>query len=298
MAQSARAKLILGTVQFGLDYGITNKSGRPDDNEMDAILLGVSGVVDTLDTSIKYGDALDRLSRTSAEGFSIVTKIQGNSPQSVAAEIQDTLDRLDRGYVEVVMFHDPKLFADRTLAIEVAAALQAEKNAGRIRRIGASLYDRRDVHAALDVFRPDVLQLPSSIADRRLLDDGTLSECAHQGIELHFRSLFLQGLLLQNAENLPPGFEGLAPLLCELDRLASTLKVSRQTLCLAWGANLPGAGGLVCGVSSFAEIQPLLNAYENAFAPPIEQGLTELARLIPVDAELLDPRTWPNLSKN
>jgi aryl-alcohol dehydrogenase-like predicted oxidoreductase len=285
--------LILGTAQFGLDYGITNRDGRVNDDALEAILKHARDRLEWLDTSIKYGDALTRLGRDSARSFSIVTKIDGIDAQTISGEIEESLRRLRRDRLDVVLFHTPTVFDDRQRATEAVAALREEVSRGRVGRIGASLYDGGDVEKVLAVFTPDIVQLPANIADPRLLDDGTALALQKAGIDIHYRSAFLQGLLLSECHQLPAGFDDLASLLVALDGLASRHGITRQQLCMAWVMAMPGARGLVCGVAKLEELDVLIASHTVAATLDLGLELADIARSIVLEDWLLDPRKWP-----
>lgn len=287
--------LILGTAQFGLDYGITNSDGRVGEEALDLILQQARERLHWLDTSIKYGNALSRLCRDSARPFAIVTKIDGADPAGISGEIDETLRELGRDRLDVVLFHTPAIFDDRVRASEAAAALQDEVSRGRVSRIGASLYDAREVGLALAAFTPQVLQMPASVADRRLLADGTAADLERAGIEVHYRSAFLQGLLLSTPERLAPQFGALVPLLVALDALAERLNVTRQALCMQWVMSMPAARGIVCGVAKPDELEALIAAHRTAAVRDNARDIAEIAGKVELDAALLDPRIWPKL---
>ncbi|MBJ3785052.1 aldo/keto reductase [Devosia sediminis] len=284
--------LILGTAQFGLDYGITNREGRVSDEVLDAILGSAQGQLRWLDSSIKYGDALARLGRDSAQPFSVVTKIDGIDAKAIADEITQSLRLLRRDRLDVVLFHTPSIFEDRQRALEAVGALHEQVELGRVSRIGASLYDTSDVERTLAVFTPDVVQLPASIADTRLLNDGTARALHRAGIDIHYRSVFLQGLLLADRRQLPTTFESLAPLLSALDDLASRHSATRQQLCMAWVMSMPGARGLVCGLSKREELDELLASYTGAVSLDLVDELAAIARSNRSEESVLDPRQW------
>lgn len=288
--------LILGTAQFGLDYGITNRNGQVTDETLDTILAHAHKRLTWLDTSIKYGDALARLSRDSARPFSIVTKIDGTDPEAISAEIEESLRQLHRDRLDIVLFHTPTIFDDRQRAAEAAAALRAEVERGRVGHIGASLYDRKDVENALTAFRPDIVQLPASIADTRLLDDGTATGLERLGIDIHYRSVFLQGLLLSEPHRLPSAFRPLANLLAAIDRIADRHGVTRQDLCMGWVMAMPGARGLVCGVVNASELDKLVASHAAASALTMNEEVAEMVRLISIEDWMRDPRQWSQRS--
>lgn len=286
-------ELVLGTAQFGLPYGVTNTAGQPSLEQCAAMLETAAPQISWLDTSINYGSALDRLGGLpEARPFSIVTKINGQRADDVAREIDQILLSLGRDHVDTVLFHDPKLFFDAVQAAESVAALQHIRAQGKISRVGVSLYGVDDIERCLKVFVPDLMQLPASAADNRLTNAGVLPDLQARGVALHIRSIFLQGLLLQQAESLPKKFRALIPLLNGLDRVAGELGVSRQAACLAAVMGLPGVEALVCGVTTKDELSTLVSAFAEANTIYGSDDLAALIGRFAFEASVLDPRMW------
>ncbi len=184
-------KLGLGTVQFGQAYGVSNTGGQVPAAEASAILARASQAgVNLLDTAANYGQAENVLAELNTAPFRIVTK-------TISA----------RGGVEAVVARaraSAKALKADTLLVHAAAdltdeklwpALQALKAEGVFRKIGISVYVADKPAELAARFKPDVMQLPFSLLDQRLLADGTLARLNDLGVEIHARSLFLQGLL-------------------------------------------------------------------------------------------------------
>lgn len=286
-------ELVLGTAQFGLPYGVTNTIGQPSLEQCAAMLAAANPQISCLDTSINYGSALERLGQLpQSRNFKIITKINGQSAGSVEREVEQTLLSLSLDRVDTVLFHDPKLFLDAMRATESVAALKEMQARGKVLRIGASLYGVDDIERCLEVFVPDVIQLPASAADDRLAVAGIFPDLQAHGIKLHVRSIFLQGLLLQQPATLSDNFAALTPLLKALDRVAGKLNVSRQAVCMAAVMKLPGVEALVCGVTTEDELTTLVSAFVAAKSIAESDDLIASIGHFALESSILDPRAW------
>lgn len=209
-------QLGLGTVQFGLDYGVSNRRGRTPEPEVRRILeLAATGGVRVLDTAAAYGDSEAVLGRCLAaeSPFRIVTKTAplrqargaAAAPDLVREGFARSLERLGRDAVDGLLAHH----ADDLLGPggdDIFAVLDGLRRQGLARRIGLSVYDGAQIDAALDRYDVDLVQVPASVLDQRLVAGGQLRRLRERGVEVHVRSVFLQGLLLLDPAAAPPYF--------------------------------------------------------------------------------------------
>ena len=201
-------KLGLGTVQFGQSYGISNTRGQVPFGEVaNIVALANQAGVTLIDTAANYGTAEPVLAQLDTSSFRIVTKTIGlkNGVDAVVSRVRQSAALLN---FDTLLVHA----ADDLGGAEGKAlwdALKKERDKGLFRKLGISVYvaDRPAELAAQ--FRPDVMQVPFSLLDQRLLADGTLACLADMGIEIHARSIFLQGLLF--LQSLPEKFQRAAP---------------------------------------------------------------------------------------
>lgn len=216
-------RLGLGTVQFGFDYGVANVSGRPDDDEVRNILRdAVDCGIETIDTAAAYGDSeavLGRcLPRTAA--VRLVTKTrplrERMEESDAAAWVREgfvrSLQRLRRDSVDALLVHHA---ADLLgpLGAAIFSELARLRKEGRVRRIGLSAYTGAEVDAALERYDIDLIQIPVNVLDQRLLSGGQLLRLRERAVEIHVRSVFLQGLLLMEPANVPAYFSTIRPML-------------------------------------------------------------------------------------
>jgi len=291
-------KLGLGTVQFGLAYGVTNERGQVPAAEVRAIVAAaIAAGIDLFDTAAAYGDSESVLGQAleSLTDVRIVSKLPPLAADRIgAAEIeqcraalQRSLAQLRRPSIYGLLLHRPddlrKPGAERLVAL-----LEELKGAGTVARIGISAYDRAQIELALDCFPLDAVQVPVNLLDQRLLQDGTLARLRHRNVEVHARSAFLQGALLAEPSSLPAHFAPHRDRLSAVGRAAERAGLSRLALCLRFVLDQPVIDRVIVGVTGLAELQQILAAATDA--TPLPEGLASLAS---DDPRLVNPALWP-----
>ncbi len=196
------SRLVLGTVQFGMSYGIASAGKRVSFEEAFSILnyATISGI-NTLDTAVSYGDSETRLGRMNIEQWRVVSKLP-NLPdnckdvtQWVTSSVHESLERLRISSMDSLLLHRPQNLLSPQ-GEELYSAMEHLKRQGLVNKIGISIYDPTELDILLKEFIVDIVQAPFSIVDRRLESSGWLKQFKNEGIEVHARSVFLQGLLL------------------------------------------------------------------------------------------------------
>lgn len=288
-------KLALGTVQFGLEYGIANESGRVDLDEAGKILAAASGCgVDMLDTAIAYGDSERTLGQIGVAGWRIISKLPAMPDECtdvagwVDTQIAGSLARLRVDRLHAVLLHRPdQLFGDR--GKELLEALEGLKARGNTEKIGISVYAPDELARLSDGMRFDLVQAPLNILDRRLVHTGWARRMKRQGVELHVRSAFLQGLLLMPASRRPAKFERWQSLWSEWTRWLNETNLTPLEACLRYVLSVAEVDKVVIGVNSVAQLREILAAAEG-------RSLTSLPQWPqPVDVELVNPNRWNQL---
>lgn len=234
-------KIVLGTAQFGLDYGISNQAGMVTLEEMAEILdfCRIQGL-DCLDTAAGYGESEHRLGQFDLTPFKIITKLIG------AGELALSLEKLRVGKVYGLMFHREDEVTDTAYARFVAY-----KQQGMTEKIGVSVYSPQCLAEIIDRYEIDLVQLPLNLLDQRFVP--MLSLLHQRGIEVHTRSAFLQGLLLMNPEQVHPYFDAIKPKLSTLPqpRLAHALRFCLAQECV---------DKIVVGCTSLRELQEIVQS--------------------------------------
>ena len=206
-------KLALGTVQFGLDYGVANTIGQVDKNEVKKILtFAKQEGINTLDTAIGYGDSEKYLGQAGMDGWNVITKLPEIKAEHsdidfwVNSQINNSLLHLNVLSVSGVLLHRPLQLLEKN-GLRLWSSLEDLKERGIVKKVGFSVYEPDDLDKLWEAgFLPDIVQAPYNIFDQRLKDSGWLSKLNSNKIEVHTRSVFLQGLLLMSSDKRPKYF--------------------------------------------------------------------------------------------
>lgn len=287
----ASQRLVLGTAQFGLPYGVANRGGRVSREEAARILDYARSVgLDTLDTAIAYGDSEQRLGEIGIGRWHVVSKLPAvpESCTNVAGWVRESvavsLSRLKIKKLRGLLLHRPQQLLEVS-GQALYAALNTLKIEGLVEKIGISIYDPDELDALWPHFRLDLVQVPFNILDRRLSTTSWLTRLKRAGTEVHVRSVFLQGLLLMDAASRPAYFQPWQPLWDQWHRWHAENKFSPLQTCLGFVLAQPQIDRVIIGVDSLKHLQDILAVInEVRIEPP--------ANLISADVELINPSKW------
>ena len=284
------ARLGLGTAQFGRDYGVSNTRGRLTSAEAAATLqVAAAAGMRLLDTGADYGEAEAMLGASLPRPcpFAVVTRtvrVTGGV-DAVEAQARASLQRLGLDRADALLVD----CAADLLGPEGPALwkrMRRLKDGGLFARIGISANREDDPLGLARRFKPDLMQLPLSLLDQRLAADGVLEEVAALDIDIHLRSIFLQGLLFLPGHGLPPRLAEAAPRLSRIRRTIAEAGADPLQAALAFALGRPEASAVIVGVASAAELRAIIAA---AGAVPPVLDWTSLA----LDhAIALDPQRW------
>lgn len=277
-------RLALGTVQFGLNYGISNHDGQVSDEELDAIIaLARQAGIDTLDTAQAYGNAEQRLGQRDISGLTIIDKLAPRLPLSdVKAAVSNSLHLLGRKRLDGLLLHrsqdaSPALF-------ELLTDLQQQ---GTIGKLGISVYSPEELDAWSAAGYPlELVQLPANLLDQRFLRTGWLDKLVDMGCEIHVRSLFLQGLLLMQPAQRPAYFQRFATALERFDHWHPSIAPLGKALSIMTA--LPQVSRFVVGVCHAQELDAIVAASQAQH----ECYEADIAHLASMEQELINPGLW------
>lgn len=282
-------KLVLGTVQLGLPYGINNKAGKPGMAEAHTILSkAASAGIAYLDSAEAYGDAHavigSYLKNCKGPSFEIISKFVGDEIP-LKQKVENTLSQLGKNSLYALMYHR---FSDYTSG-KYANELLDLRNSGKIDKIGVSLYSERELELTISDPGITVLQVPFNLFDASPLKARLLTEARGHGKEIHVRSVFLQGLLFRDPEELTGNLQALKEPLRLVHNYLKHSGVGIREACLNYALHQPYVDYVVIGVETKKQLEENLNAVKEQF--PLE--LLEQGMPIKIeDRELLNPSNW------
>jgi aryl-alcohol dehydrogenase-like predicted oxidoreductase len=286
-------KLGLGTVQWGLDYGISNRDGKTTSDEVGLILAAATqSGIRVLDTAALYGDAEAVIGQHPLDSFHVVTKTPRYARSEITpADADELLSTFKRSLVRLGTPAVYGLLAHHANDLLVPGgeylidAMLELKQAGEVGRVGVSVYDGGQIASILDRFTPDIVQLPVNVFDQRLIEDGSLDRLSALGVEIHARSVFLQGVLLMDQADIP---DVLAPLFPNVEAWHTACRDQGLTPLQAALAFVCGLDAIHCclvGVQNQSQLAACLWAAENAH-PFDARGLASN------DPAFVNPANW------
>jgi aryl-alcohol dehydrogenase-like predicted oxidoreductase len=281
-------KLALGTVQFGLNYGITNKDGLVSKDEVDKILtLAQCNNLYTLDTAAAYGDSELVLGELANNEFQVISKIPSfsGSHDSVEKSVYKTLKRLNRESIYGLMLHDENDIKN----IKQYDELSNLKKDKVVDKIGCSFYTLEALEFALDKnIQLDIIQIPASCLDQRFEKSGLLVRAKEKGIEVHCRSLFLQGLLLSR-DILPLKLIKYKSEIDSFFKFSELNAITPMDLALSYIYQSKYIDYGVVGCQSKLQLEQIISSYRNIEKKQLSLPLKQLASSSEL---LLNPSLW------
>jgi aryl-alcohol dehydrogenase-like predicted oxidoreductase len=263
-------KLGLGTVQWGLPYGISNHGGVTPPRTVSMILAEARRFgVSLLDTGSLYGEAESVLGANALDEFRVVTKTPrfatSTITQAQASQLEEvfrrSLERLSCARIYGLLAHHANdlLVPGGKRLLHAMSDLRQQ---GRVEKIGVSVYDGEQLDAVLNVFTPDIVQLPLSVLDQRMLVDGHLERLSEKGVEVHARSAFLQGLLLMPLDRVSDYFGPIRPLLSRWHSAARDQGFTLAQAALSFVRDSQNVSTVLVGVEDLAQFKACLKDFQ------------------------------------
>ncbi len=283
-------KLALGTVQFGMEYGITNNSGQFSSTEIKEVLrLAKVNKIDTLDTAILYGDSEKKLGKNNLDKFNIVTKIPKiseceNIDKLILEYIKTSLERLNVPNIYGVLLHNPEDI-NTSYGDVVYKSLLNIKEMGLVKKIGVSIHSPEELKNIYSNFFFDIIQSPFNIFDTRLRDTGWMTKLSKKGVEIHTRSTFLQGLLLQDKFKLPKKFLKWDRLFSAWETFVNNNKITKMEACLQFAKSFKEIDKVLVGIDNVKQFKEILS-YNSS------KNFKDFQDLSCSDEMLINPSNW------
>lgn len=288
--------LALGTVQFGLPYGIANKTGQIKSDQVKKILKTANSFgINTLDTAIAYGESEKVLGDAGVNGWDIITKIpeipsfknDSDVKKWIKSNIENSLKKLKIESIYGVLLHRPSQLIESKYqaAWHELNDLQAS---GLIKKIGYSIYSYKELDSLFNLFRPSLVQSPFNIFDRGIETSGWLDKLNSCGIEVHTRSCFLQGLLLMDPASRPNKFKKWTNIWDAYDEWFSNNDISYLEACLNFVLSEKRISKVVVGVDTENQLDQIISLVN-------KERFLNFPNFDCTDENLINPARWNDL---
>ncbi|MET3698884.1 aryl-alcohol dehydrogenase-like predicted oxidoreductase [Bacillus oleivorans] len=305
--QTKSSKLILGTAQLGSMYGIGNKSGKPTKQKaIEIIRYAFSKGIHTLDTAPGYGDSEILIGEFINEQKdkqeilpTIITKIPSvHLSSSISSEsidfiieqsIRASLNKLNLKTIDVCLLHHPNDMV--TYNGHVVIGLLRLKKEGVIKKIGVSVYTPEEVKMAISLGCFDVIQVPINILDHRLIHSGLLHELSKCKIDIYARSIYLQGLIFLDPNELPPYLQSAKEPLEKLRKLSDQTGLSLSELSMLFIREIPDIKKIVIGCETISQLKRNL---EIITLPKLTDDIIKQMHLLfrDIPERVVNPTMW------
>jgi len=292
------SRLVLGTAQLGMPYGVANNTGQPDfETAVSIIQTAWEHGIREFDTAQAYGESEAVLGRALvalgiANEAKIITKLapklDPRHGQSLTMAIDKSLERLQISSLHGLMLHREEWLDDLNNGLE--NILQEFVRLSLVQHLGVSLYSPVKALQALasDIF--DMIQVPANILDRRFADAGVFNLADAKGKQVYIRSVFLQGLLLMKAEDVPSNLALVKPTLGKIDKLCGQYQYSRQKIALLYIKGKYPQAKIILGAETPTQLGQNLNIWEDIFTSTSD--INEFDGLSIEDERIINPSFW------
>ena len=283
------ANLILGTVQFGLNYGVNNDKGKPDVETVFKILSAAyqSGIR-TLDTAEGYGNAEDIIGafhQKNGKLFEVNTKFTCEKGVSLRTKLETALRKLGVVYIGTYFYHSYKDFISNR---EVGKELQDLKENKFIRYVGLSVYTNDELQTAINDPAIDVIQMPFNLLDNYNQRGILLQLAKSNNKRVQVRSVFLQGLFFKDINDLPAKLLPLSPYLEKVQSIAGN-RSSMEALCLQYAEVQSEIDEIIIGIDNEQQLDNNIDALKYTLSPAAH---AEIDLIEVKETALLYPYNW------
>lgn len=292
--------LRLGTVQFGMDYGINNQT-QPSISDCVAMLdYATQNGVTNLDTAFAYGTAESvvgeflKKKTISREKLNISSKLVPNVMDEITPEkyeakvlelIKGQLKTLGTDYLDVYLYHSARYIYNEALL----SALQVAKKEGLAKKVGVSVYEPDEAKKGLANDKVDFMQFPYSIFDQRMLASG-IFDLPLNGTEIDTRSAFIQGLIIIGENDIPPFLAKAKPIVRKIDEVCAKYNVNRVALAMNFVKQQKNISSLVFGVDNMDQLKADINYFNKEIPGNI---VNEIANeFTGIETDIVMPSLW------
>jgi uncharacterized protein len=285
-------KLILGTVQFGLKYGINNTIGKPKKDEVLSLLkVAYNSGIRILDTAEAYGNAHQLIGNYHKKQdnfkFKIVTKFPHQIKHNlIKSKVLEYLDIMHVKTLDVIMFHSFDSFQSNYNSLDTLNELKSD---GLIKNIGVSVYTNSQLKSLLNEDLISVVQLPFNLLDNFNVRGDLINQLKIKGKVIHTRSAFLQGLFFKKSSDDISIVQALKPHLNTLNKIVKKQGCSMEKLALSYCIKEKNIDNVIIGVDSISQLNDNIKA---AAYEVNEEALKCINNINVENLDLLNPSLW------
>lgn len=294
-SKAENMKLTIGSAQFGMPYGISNVDGQVSFLEAEKILdLARKHNVDMIDTAIAYGDSESVLGLVGVSDFKVISKLPvvpvdlADFTGWVEKHVEDSLVRLNKTSLHGLLVHHPKSLEGANGEI-LGLALEKIKSSGMVENVGVSIYKPSVLKTIINNAKIDIVQAPFNVMDTSIISSGWLDKLCEAGIEVHARSIFMQGLLLMDRSIIPDKFNRWSELWDHWHEKLIASDLDAISECINFVSSESNISRVVVGIESALQLRQVLAAIGSSVSP------VDWTDMRCDDDMLINPSNWIKL---
>lgn len=287
-------ELALGTANFGMHYGFANEFGQISSDSVAEILsVAKQAGIRCLDTANAYGESQRVLGEIGVEDWRVVSKISSIEPDCknvagfVIEQVKKILEDLQVKSIDTILVHNAQDLIGQN-GDQIFSVLHELKHDNVVAKIGVSIYEPGDIDTIVRRYPIEVVQAPLNVLDNRLASFGYLEQLNGNGIEVHARSIFLQGLLISRRLQEQPNFRQWQETFRHWNEFSDSSGRSNLANCVGHVRSFEQISQIVVGVDSPIQLGEVIGAFS---------GLAERVPVLDIkfDEKLINPSAWSQL---
>ena len=294
-------ELCLGTVQFGMDYGIKGQKQPSIEQAVAMLDYATQNGIDTIDTANAYGTAEDVVGTflerktVARDKLFVISKFRPNLLDDVKSDeyykvmrdnLENTLSRLHTDYLDSYLLHSARYIYND----EIIATLNRMKEDGLVRRVGVSVYEPEEAKKCIERSNVEFMQLPFSIFDQRMEKAGVFKDAEKDNIQIHSRSAFIQGLILMEEDEVPPFLVKAKPIVRKISLLCERHGLSRISLAMNYVKLQSRISHLVFGVDNLEQLKENISIFKENISKDIIDDIAK--EFTDIEADIVMPSLW------
>lgn len=296
-------ELCLGTVQFGMDYGISGQKQPTVEQAVNMLDFATQNGINTIDTANAYGTAEDvvgcflQKKTIARDKLWIISKFRPNLLDDASEDkyygimkqnLEKSLSRLHMDYLDTYLLHSARYVYNDAI-IETLNRLKKE---GYARKVGVSVYEPEEAKKCIERNNVDFMQLPYSIFDQRMKNNGVfdLADAKGNTTQIHSRSAFIQGLILMDEEQVPDFLSKARPIVRKISELCSRYEISRIALAMNYVKQEESISHLVFGVDNIRQLKEDIQIFQEDIDKDVIRYISR--EFCDIEADIVMPSLW------
>jgi aryl-alcohol dehydrogenase-like predicted oxidoreductase len=284
-------KIALGTANFGQKYGLAGKIIKSDKKIKKIIQFANNSKIKLIDTSNNYGSSETLLGNNNLKNFKIITKLKisndekksNNLENIVFNKVEESLLKLNIKKLYAILLHESNDLKSNKRH-KLIKVLKKLKKRNLVSKIGISIYNPKELNFIWPFWKPDIVQCPFNILDRRIYESGWLKKLKKNKTEIHVRSIFLQGLLLKNEKSMPRKFKKWKNIFKKWNNYCKKENISKVQGCINFIKLFKKISFVIIGFEDIKQVKNIISYFKND-----RKSYTTIACN---DIRLIDPRLW------